>query len=137
VFLKNLSVGCIFLVLAGSATSNDALPSRVMQGHLKILSPKPVDLGDENAATVTAENYADYPLLILSRGKKKKSRGLLRTRTETIALRCRRVIMFWTCKTAHVNVSAPSRNGSRLSRIRPYASIWISWGPRVPVQNDQ
>ena len=37
-----------------------------MEGHLKILSSKPVDLGDENAATVTAENYAEYPLLILS-----------------------------------------------------------------------
>ena len=65
-FLKNLIVGCIFLVLAGSATSSDALPSGVMEGHLKILSSKPVDLGDENAATVTAGNYADYPLLILS-----------------------------------------------------------------------
>ena len=65
-FLKNLSVGCIFLALAGSATSSDALPSGVMEGHLKILSSKPVDLGDENAATVMAENYADYPLLILS-----------------------------------------------------------------------
>src|SRR6266568_1628154 len=65
-FLKNLIVGCIFLVLAGSATSSDALPSGVMEGHLKILSFKPVDLGDENAATVTAENYAEYPLLILS-----------------------------------------------------------------------
>ena len=65
-FLKSLSVGCIFLALAGSATSSDALPSGVMEGHLKILSSKPVDLGDENAATVTAGNYADYPLLILS-----------------------------------------------------------------------
>ncbi len=65
-FLKNLSVGCIFLALAGSATSSDALPSGAMEGHLKILSSKPVDLGDENAATVMAENYADYPLLILS-----------------------------------------------------------------------
>ena len=65
-FLKNLIVGCIFLALAGSATSSDALPSGVMEGHLKILSSKPVDLGDENAATVTAGNYADYPLLILS-----------------------------------------------------------------------
>jgi len=43
-FLKNLIGGCIFLVLAGSATSSDALPSGVME----------------------AENYADYPLLILS-----------------------------------------------------------------------
>src|SRR6266571_7804337 len=65
-FLKDLIAGCIFLVLAGSATPSDALPSGVMEGHLKILSSKPVDLGDENAATVTAENYADYPLLILS-----------------------------------------------------------------------
>jgi hypothetical protein len=65
-FLKNLIVGCIFLVLAGSATSSDALPSGVMEGNLKILSSKPVDLGDENAAVVTTGNYADYPLLILS-----------------------------------------------------------------------
>jgi len=71
-FLKNLIVGCIFLVLAGSAISSDALPSGVMEGHLKILSPKPVDLGDENAATVTAENYADYPLLVLSRDGQKE-----------------------------------------------------------------
>jgi hypothetical protein len=72
VFLKNLIVGCIFLLLAGSAASSDPLPSGVMEGHLKILSPKPVDLGDENAATVTAENYADYPLLVLSRDKQKE-----------------------------------------------------------------
>src|SRR6266550_9493195 len=65
-FLKNLIVGCIFLALAGSAVSSDALPSGVMEGHLKILSRKPVDIGDENAATVTTANYADYPLLILS-----------------------------------------------------------------------
>ena len=71
-FLKNLIVACIFLVLAGSATSSDALPSGVMEGHLKILSPRAFDLGDENAATVTAENYADYPLIILSRDEKKE-----------------------------------------------------------------
>ena len=71
-FLKNLIVGCIFLVLAGSATSSDALPSGVMEGHLKILSPKAFDLGDENAATVTAENYADYPLIVLSQEGKKE-----------------------------------------------------------------
>jgi hypothetical protein len=66
VFLKNLIVGCIFLALAGGATSSDALPSGVMEGHLKILSSKPVDIGDENAATLTTANYADYPLVILS-----------------------------------------------------------------------
>ena len=71
-FLKNLIVGCIFLMLAGNATSSDALPSGVMEGHLKILSRKPVDIGDENAATVTTANYANYPLLILSRDKQKE-----------------------------------------------------------------
>ena len=65
-FLKNLIVGCIFLMLAGNATSSDSLQSGVMEGHLKILSRKPVDIGDENAATVTTANYADYPLLVLS-----------------------------------------------------------------------
>jgi hypothetical protein len=43
-----------------------------MEGHLKILSRKPVDIGDENAATVTTANYANYPLLILSRDKQKE-----------------------------------------------------------------
>lgn len=71
-FLKNLIVGCIFLVLAGSATSSDDLPPGVMEGHLKILSRRPVDIGDENAATLTTGNYADYPLLILSRDKQKE-----------------------------------------------------------------
>ena len=71
-FLKNLIVGCIFLALAGNATSSDALPSGVMEGHLTILSSKPVDIGDENAATVTPGNYPDYPLLILSRDGQKE-----------------------------------------------------------------
>jgi len=71
-FLKNLIVGCIFLVLAGSAAWSDALPSGIMEGHLKILSPKAFDVGDENAATVTAENYAEYPLIILSQEGKKE-----------------------------------------------------------------
>jgi hypothetical protein len=72
VFLTNLIVGCIFLGFAGSATSSDAMPSGVMEGHLKILSPRAFDLGDEKAATVTAENYVDYPLLILSRDGQKE-----------------------------------------------------------------
>jgi hypothetical protein len=74
-FLKNLIAGCTFLVLAAGAVSNDALPSGVMEGHLKIFSARPVELADENAATVTAENYAEYPLyplIILSRGEKKE-----------------------------------------------------------------
>jgi hypothetical protein len=100
----------MFLVLAGSATSSDALPSGFMEGHLKILSPKPVDLGDENAATATAENYADYPLVILTPDGKNKSRGLRPTRMEIIVLRCRQVIMFWTCKGGRASTCTGNRN---------------------------
>jgi len=56
---------------------------------------------------------------------KKKSRGLLQTRTEIIALRCRRAIMFWTCKGGRASICAGSRNHSRLCRIKLSASIWI------------
>jgi hypothetical protein len=72
-FLKNLIAGCIFLVLAGSAASNDALPSGVVEGHLRIFSLKEVELADGNAPTkTTAENYADYPLIILNRDGKQE-----------------------------------------------------------------
>jgi hypothetical protein len=70
--LRNLIVGFIFLALAGSAALSDGLPSGVMEGHLKILSRNPVDLGDENATTITAGNYDDYPVLILSRDGQKE-----------------------------------------------------------------
>ena len=70
--LRNLIVGFIFLALAGSAALSDGLPSGVMEGHLKILSRNPVDLGDENATTMTPENYGEYPLLILSQSGKKE-----------------------------------------------------------------
>jgi hypothetical protein len=70
-FLRYLISGCIFLILAGTESVN-AAPQGFMEGHLKILSANPVDIGDENAATVTAENYAEYPLLILSRDKQKE-----------------------------------------------------------------
>jgi len=70
--LKNLIVGSIFLALAGGAALSDELPSGVMEGHLKILSRNPVDLGNENATTITAGNYDEYLLLILSRDGQKE-----------------------------------------------------------------
>ena len=65
-FLKYLISGCFFLIPFGCVASDNAAPQGFLEGHLKIVSPKPVDIGDENAATVTTGNYADYPLLILS-----------------------------------------------------------------------
>src|SRR2546426_3602193 len=46
-----------------------------MQGHLHIVSPKPVELADGNAPAVTAETYTEYPLIIFSQdGKKEMAR---------------------------------------------------------------
>jgi hypothetical protein len=70
-FLKNLIAACIFLLLVGSA-SIDATPQGFLEGQLKILARRSVELADENTATLTAQNYADYPLIILSRGEKKE-----------------------------------------------------------------
>jgi hypothetical protein len=68
-----LIAACLSLVLAGSATSSDASPSGVMEGRLKVLSSKPVDIGDENAATVTAEDYSEYPTAHLEPKQKKRN----------------------------------------------------------------
>ena len=62
---------CIFLILLGTVSSN-ATPQGFLEGQLKILSRSPVKLADENTAAVAAKNYADYPLIILSRAYKKE-----------------------------------------------------------------
>jgi hypothetical protein len=69
--LQRLIAGCTFLILVGTASIN-AAPQGFLEGHLKILSPKPVQLADEDMAAKTAQNYADYPLLVLSRDGQKK-----------------------------------------------------------------
>jgi hypothetical protein len=71
IFFRYLVSAFIVFLLAGTTTIN-AESQGFMEGHLKILSARGVDLGDENAAIVTTENYADYPLLILSRDKQKE-----------------------------------------------------------------
>ena len=71
-FLKNLIAGCIFLVLVGSAMSNDALPPGIVEGHLKIVSPRAVEPSDNMPrAAVAPETYAEYPLIILSQDGQK------------------------------------------------------------------
>jgi hypothetical protein len=44
-----------------------AAPQGFVEGHLKIVSPKEVELADETPSKMAAVNYADYPLVILSR----------------------------------------------------------------------
>jgi hypothetical protein len=59
------------LVLGGSALI-DAAPPGFVEGHLKIVSPKEVELADATPSKSTAENYADYPLIILRREGEKE-----------------------------------------------------------------
>ena len=72
-FLKNLIVGCIFLVLASGTRSSDALPSGAMEGHLKIVSPRAVEPSDAvPRPAVAPETYAKYPLIISSQDGEKQ-----------------------------------------------------------------
>jgi|ERR1043166_1506388 hypothetical protein len=66
--LKCLIAVCIVSVVAGTA----AEPPGFLEGHLKIISPKEVELADENALEIIAENYSQYPLIILSQDGKKE-----------------------------------------------------------------
>lgn len=59
---------CICLLLASATVIHAASPG-FLEGHLKIISQKEVDLADETPSTMTAENYAEYPLVILSSDK--------------------------------------------------------------------
>src|SRR5438105_1889756 len=61
-----LIAACLSLVLAG-ISSVRAAPAGLMEGHLKIVSLKQVEVGDEMPRpAVPAETYAEYPLIILS-----------------------------------------------------------------------
>ncbi len=64
-FFKNLLPAWLSLALACSASVQAASPG-FLEGHLKIYSPREVDLAEGNAPAVTAEEYARYPLVILS-----------------------------------------------------------------------
>ncbi len=69
--LKYLIPAYVSLLLACSA-SIEATPPGFMEGHLKIISLNEVELADGNTATPSAENYAVYPLIILSEEEKKE-----------------------------------------------------------------
>ncbi len=70
-FFNNLIPACLSLVLACTASVN-AAPPGFLEGHLKIFSPKEVELADGNPPKNTAEDYAKYPLTILSGDGKKE-----------------------------------------------------------------
>jgi hypothetical protein len=71
-FIRYLIAGCVFLVLAGRSAANDAVPPGFVEGHVKIVSLKPVELADGKVEKGTAETYSEYPLIILSQGGQKE-----------------------------------------------------------------
>jgi len=72
-FLKYLIVGCLFVSPIGCTASDNAVPPGCIEGHLRIVSLKPVEPADGGTLkVVTAETYAEYPLIILSQDGKKE-----------------------------------------------------------------
>ncbi len=70
-FLKSLASICVFSLAAGSASVNAAPPGFV-EGHLNVLSLKEVELAEPSPSKGTAENSAEYPLIILSKAGQKE-----------------------------------------------------------------
>ena len=62
---------CLSIVLACTAPVG-AAPPGVLEGHLGIVLPREVDLADGDAPAITAEAYAEYPLIIWSGDGKKE-----------------------------------------------------------------
>ena len=62
---------CASFLLVGAA-SIAAAPTGSVEGHLKIISPKEVELADETPSNGTNVDYAEYPLIVLTRDGKKE-----------------------------------------------------------------
>ncbi len=71
-FLKYLIVGGFFLIPLGGIRAGDAVSPGFLEGHLKIVSPKPVEVAEAGAAKGATVDYAEYPLVILSREGQKE-----------------------------------------------------------------
>jgi hypothetical protein len=68
---KYLILACVFLVLASTVSTDTAQPG-FLEGHLKIVSPREVELVNGTPPAITTKNYAEYPLIIRSQDEKKE-----------------------------------------------------------------
>jgi hypothetical protein len=64
--------GYLFLLLLSCTRAGDAVQPGFLEGHLKIVSLKEVELAGANPSKGTSENYAEYPLIILSNAGQKE-----------------------------------------------------------------
>ena len=69
--IKPLILGCLFLVPIGCLAS-DRAEAGFLEGHLRILPFKDVELAEENSPKFSSANYAQYPLVILTEDEKKE-----------------------------------------------------------------
>ncbi len=70
--LKRLVIaGCAFLPLLTIRAGDTAKPG-FLEGHLKIISQKEVELAGGNPPMYTAENYSEYPLIVLTKDRQKE-----------------------------------------------------------------
>jgi hypothetical protein len=69
--LKSLLLGWVFLVPVACLASDNAVPG-FLEGHLRILAFREVELAEGNPPKFSAGNYAEYPLIILSHDSKKE-----------------------------------------------------------------
>ena len=69
--LKSVLLGWVFLVPVGCLASDNAVPG-FLEGHLRILAFRDVELAEGNPPKFSAGNYAEYPLIILSQDGKKE-----------------------------------------------------------------
>ena len=68
---KRLILGCLSLI-AGTCLASDNVPPGFLEGRLRILATKEVDLAEGNTSKFSAADYSECPLIILSRGNKKE-----------------------------------------------------------------
>jgi hypothetical protein len=57
--------------ISSGGQGNKSTPG-LLEGHLRILSLKEVELAEGNVSKATAENYTEYPLIIFSQDGKKE-----------------------------------------------------------------
>lgn len=70
--LKRLVIaGCALLPLLAIRADDTAKPG-ILEGHLKIISLKEVELAGGKPTKFTAENYAEHPLIILNKDGQKE-----------------------------------------------------------------
>jgi hypothetical protein len=62
----------VLLLFSGVCTASDTVSPGFLQGHLRIISPRPVEPTDQDFPAVNGESFAEYPLVVLSQDGKQE-----------------------------------------------------------------